>query len=441
MNYNILIKESWRRKTVCMCGHIDDTRDSMTKCVKCGASTLRSARKFKNYVRYSTRDSKVDMDTAVFKNTIIDVSNSDIERRKFTKPVNENIYDVFVDYKKGIVNIKLNGEEISPTLENCKKAMFGFDEYDLGKFLKELRYCFEETHPGYYLYYFAKNPQVEVFYSTYKRFDILAEIAPQKGTKPYEIFGLSKPAFKIYMDFMNASDHTFRSINKYMDHIKYLDELYKGKPDCFKRVFDFILRIGYTDITSVRKLIDLGYDITRLETYLIDDIYTYQGIADAGEGFRILCDYINACQRMGAPFEKYPKSLKLAHDIAVKNLKIIISEKEAEDFKAIVSSKEYKELLYKNEKYQVIIPECANDVIEEGRKLHHCVGSYVSRIRKGETRICFMRNINDLKTPLITLEVRDGRLTQYKGSCNRSPHSEEMKFIMEFAKEKNIIIR
>lgn len=441
MNYNILVKQNWRSKTICTCGNVDDTGNSRNKCSKCGAYTLKNTRKFKNFIRYSARSNNTNSETATFKNIIIDVSLDDISKLTFKKPINENIYDVFVDYRKGIVNINLNGKEINPTLENCKKAMSGFDEYDLGKFLKELRYCFEETNRGYYLYYFAKNPQVEVFYSTYKRLDILAGITPQKGTKPYEIFGLSKPAFKIYMDFMNDSDHTFKSINKYMNHIKYLDELYKGKPDCLKRIFDFILRIGYTDIANVRKLIDLGYDISRLETYLIDDIYTYQGIADADEGFRILCDYINACQRMGAPFEKYPKSLKLAHDIAVKNLKIIISEKENEEFKAIVASKEYKELLYKNEKYQIIIPECANDVIEEGRKLHHCVGSYVSRIRKGETRICFMRNINDLKTPLITLEVRDGRLTQYKGSCNRSPHGEEMKFIMEFAKEKNIIIR
>lgn len=440
MNFAIIEHERWYRHLVCTCGYTERSCYH-NNCPKCHTPVFKYIRQFQNYTRYSFVEKEINDEKAYFKNTIIDLSNNELGKFKCPEPVNQNIYETNIDFRKHNVEIKVNGSVVNATFEICKRAMTGIDKYDLGDFLYKLGRLIDGTTSGPVLYYFLKHPQVEVLYSTYKSVSMLNGLEPLEGTKPHEIMGLSKPAFNAYMDFMKNSNNRYDYMNKYINYIRDLDSLYKNKPDCFKRVFDFLRAVNVSDLPVVYKMITkYKYDLDRLEKYLTDDIYTYQGIENAREGFQILADYVNICDRMNAPVDKYPKSLKLSHDIALKNLKIVISEVEAKEFKETVSKKEYLKLKYKNKDYEVVIPEKAEDVIDEGQKLHHCVGSYVNRVRRGETKICFMREIANPTLPLITLEIRDGKLTQYRGCCNRGPTEKEMKFIREYAKAKEITV-
>lgn len=434
-------KTHFRRATLyCTCGEINTAH--FKQCPKCGAPVLKYIKKFKNYVRYSHCESECDDAKASFKNLIVDLPNGKAFSYKVLNPVHQNLYEVNIDYRLHNVAIKCNGTEVEITPFNCRAAMTGIDSCDYDNLLSEISYTLLDTiNCGDAIYYFYKHPQVEVIYSTYKSLDMLSGVTPLSGSKPHEIMGLSKPALRFYLDYMNSGRyrHSFLHTNHYIEYIKKLDAFYADKPDCLKRVFDFMKRIDIEDFSEVYSMITKhNYDLQKLEIYLLDDIYTYQGIEDARSGFQILSDYIEACDEMNAPVDKYPKSLKLAHDIAMKNLKVVISEKEALAFKEAVSDKSYEKLQYQNKDYKVIIPKTAEDVINEGRRLHHCVGSYVNRIGKGETKICFMRKVSDVDTPLVTLEVKDGKLTQYRGNCNRHPSKEEMEFILEYAKAKSI---
>lgn len=440
MNYAIVKRNSWERKVVCSCGHLE-SRYYGDNCPKCKAPVFEYVRKFQNYTRFSYRQKEINDETAVFKNSIVDLPNKELNSLKCPTPVAYDSYEVIVDYRKHSVVIKNHGKVVDVTLDTCKRAMTGFDRYYLGSFLSEINYLVDGNNCGNIIYYFAQHPEVEVIYSTYESLAPLRNLTPNKGTKPHEIMGLSKPALKTYIDFIRNTHNYYDNMNKNMSYIRELDKLYEGKPDKFREFFDFMRRVNISDIPDLFNMcVNHKYDLERLEKYLTDDIYTYQGIDDPRVGFQVLSDYITICDKMGAPVDKYPKSLKLSHDIASKNLKIVISMREAEEFKETVSQKDYLKLKYKNDKYEVIIPEKAEDVIEEGRKLHHCVGAYVSRVRRGETKICFMREAGKLDLPLITLEVRNGKLTQYRGSCNRGPDSNEMKFIKEYAKAKNLPI-
>ena len=81
-----------------------------------------------------------------------------------------------------------------------------------------------------------------------------------------------------------------------------------------------------------------------------------------------------------------------------------------------------------------------DDIVNEGRYLHHCVGSYVNTVIKGATKILFFRNNDNIDKPLITLEVRDGVLRQYKGRQNRRPTDTEMDEIMRWANLKGLAV-
>lgn len=286
------------------------------------------------------------------------------------------------------------------------------------------------------LYYF---PQYEILYNTYKSLNLFSRVAKEelkRETNPSEIFNLPKPVLRAMMETEN--EKLFDKI----DTIRNFSMELKDKPDI---VIKLIQLANATDYTMMEKLIELyrlNFDFVKLKEYLTEDIYTFQGIDNPKEGLQLLYDYIHMCQLMDVSFEKYPRSLKLRHDLANKNLKIQISDLEAREMELVLNSEEYRQLAYddKKEKYIVIIPSSYKDIIEEGKNLHHCVGSYVDLVRKRETKIIFMRERNSKEKSLITLEVRNSLLRQYAGVCDRKVTEEEMKFLKKYCKDKKLSI-
>lgn len=62
----------------------------------------------------------------------------------------------------------------------------------------------------------------------------------------------------------------------------------------------------------------------------------------------------------------------------------------------------------------VIAPQKSVDLIKEGQKMHHCVGSYIDKVVKNQTYICFVRNKENPEQPYITCEIHpDGQINQY----------------------------
>ena len=55
--------------------------------------------------------------------------------------------------------------------------------------------------------------------------------------------------------------------------------------------------------------------------------------------------------------------------------------------------------------YTIVIPKCAVDLVEEGRALHHCVGTYSEKFDKGNSDIIFIRRIDQIEKSLLTMEI------------------------------------
>lgn len=437
---------------VCSCGHVEETDgyiwNEIKSCPKCGANLV-------DLSWNKIYESKLPI-VKIEKSDIRDKSFDIIKVRYLTEIVNEKDVPVLkindkeewhttFDFMNGCkLEIRKNGELLNNTKSNIQKAL---SYTDLSKsdaentlFKSMMDYTNETTSSGV-MYQILKNPFIEIFYNTYGNLKVVKNIPisvmDKTKTSPSEILGLNKPVWK---ELMTLNDEVGSRINKHFNQIKTLDNENKNKPDCTVNILKVILELGEKCFDDYLYLINKGYDYRRLYQYLTDDIYTYQGISDIPEGLTLLKDYISMCEQMNVPYEKYPKSLKLAHDLASKNLEIKVNNEQQEMFKEVINKDDYKNLEYKGTYYSVVNPKTTDDIVNEGRYLHHCVGSYVNTVIKGATKILFFRNNDNIDKPLITLEVRDGVLRQYKGRQNRRPTDTEMDEIMRWANLKGLAV-
>ena len=76
--------------------------------------------------------------------------------------------------------------------------------------------------------------------------------------------------------------------------------------------------------------------------------------------------------------------------------------------------------------FAVSIPTCGQDIVDEGKNMHHCVGSYVDRVVSGSTYICFIRRKDTPNECYITCQVKtNGKIGQYFLAYDRYISSEE----------------
>ena len=134
---------------------------------------------------------------------------------------------------------------------------------------------------------------------------------------------------------------------------------------------------------------------------------------------------------------RYPKNLKRAHDKMVKEQQnrkdeLYIVEKN----KKFTKIAEHYEKLCKKYSYQsgeyVIRPaKSAQEIILEGRALHHCVGSsdtYMSRHNKGDAYILLLRKKEELEIPYYTIEIdaKTAEIKQWYSAHDKKPNKEEI---------------
>lgn len=82
------------------------------------------------------------------------------------------------------------------------------------------------------------------------------------------------------------------------------------------------------------------------------------------------------------------------------------------------------------EELEIVFPTCANDLIEEGKNQHNCVGSYINRVLNGDCIVVFIREKNNPTESYITCEIRENIVWQYLrpyNSCRLDEKDREMK--------------
>lgn len=132
---------------------------------------------------------------------------------------------------------------------------------------------------------------------------------------------------------------------------------------------------------------------------------------------------------------RLPKDLKARHDQLVE---VINARRDAERLKAQATKyekldeqirehlPEAKRYFWEDETYMIIPAAKCEELVEEGRTLHHCVGSsdtYMNSMANGRTWILFLRKKEDLEKAYYTIEIsmRDDKILQYYSEFDRQP--------------------
>lgn len=148
------------------------------------------------------------------------------------------------------------------------------------------------------------------------------------------------------------------------------------------------------------------------------------------------CDYIHFAKELKYDLSRkdsdiyFPKDLQKAHDNASRAVTVKKDEIAFQKYK-----KRYEKLQklyeYSDGTYCIVIPQGINDIVDEGKILHHCVGGYAERHVSGKTTILFMRKCNSPEKRLVTIEIDDAekRIRQNYGYKDRHVTKEEQSFI------------
>lgn len=150
---------------------------------------------------------------------------------------------------------------------------------------------------------------------------------------------------------------------------------------------------------------------------------------------QLVTDYVRIAKllEMKIP-EKMPKDIVKDHDLLSAQYQYVKDKITETHFKEKVKqNKLLLDHLPESKKFTIISPENPNDLIEEGLRMHHCVGTYVNRYASGSSKIFFLRNKVDLDAPCVTIELnKNNSLVQARSFANSNPSKEISEFIDEW---------
>lgn len=79
--------------------------------------------------------------------------------------------------------------------------------------------------------------------------------------------------------------------------------------------------------------------------------------------------------------------------------------------------------------FMIVPPRTSKEIVEEGQKLRHCVGTYVKRVALDKTTILFLRRVKEPEKPFCTIEIVDNRVTQARIQQNADPPAKAKAFL------------
>ena len=162
-------------------------------------------------------------------------------------------------------------------------------------------------------------------------------------------------------------------------------------------------------------------------------------------------DYIRACNFLNLDCHddaiRYPKDFHRWHDIRIEERRVIEAERKrlrkekAREGKEtlvknfLIAAEKYLPLadFDKDKNYAIFIARSPAELIKEGNALSHCVGhnGYDKKMAKQETLIFFVRKMEELDKPFVTIEysLKTKKVLQCYAYKNTKPDEKVLKFV------------
>ena len=188
---------------------------------------------------------------------------------------------------------------------------------------------------------------------------------------------------------------------------------------------------------TVRLLKRLDITAEKLTAYLEKNRVALQEGGRPGSGTRrgvlqLYKDYLDAAENCGMDMENplilMPRDLVEKHDrvtaawSAIQRQYRKAENKAAQKAAAEAYRKRLRALsekyLFWTDDFLIRAPVNADEIVDEGKALKHCVGGYAARHMTGATTILFLRQRDRPHTPLATIEMNGNRIVQVHGYRN-----------------------
>lgn len=387
------------------------------------------------------RDKKIELNQMCYNNVAASITreeNNIITDLKYDIEKLQFVFDLNADYKDRS-KLYENGKQININKANLKKFILKANPCDIS--MIEFPAAKKDSIVRYYmgsgvLYstlikrLMSMSTAMETIFKLdlMDKFNVPSFIEGQhRSDNIYEFLRLDKSSFKAISILLSDEDcvlriESLRRIFEAFDHnnaMKICNNI--------KSISDFDYRYP---LDCFIDLLKIGYNVEILTSYL-NNLMPTQGI-DITSGVKTLRDYVNMCEELRLrKYERYPKSLKLYHDLMVLRFNLKKDQIADRKISEIVKRHEFLDNI-SDSKYIVLLAKTVNDLIQEGADLCHCVGSYGKKVSEGRSVILFMREKSNIDKALLTIELDpedDYKIVQAKGLANRDATEEELVFI------------
>jgi hypothetical protein len=258
---------------------------------------------------------------------------------------------------------------------------------------------------GYSLQGTVRGKQTDVFkFLKLNRAEVKA--IKESGIECYPVF------LKLYQ--INIADNSKLT----PEEVRKVNYRYEGHSDYFFKVSK------YSSLKACTRYMDKQKEKYGKDKQYVDTLITYK-------------DYLEGCKKLEMNMKNehvlFPKNVFKSHDNIVKQIKIAASK---------ILNNKIKSRLEKLEKYSfkygdylIRAAESSEELIEEGKKLDHCVAThYLEPYAEGKTIILVVRKIDKPNIPLVTVEVKRNEVKQAYGIHDTRPKQEVLEFIEEYKK-------
>lgn len=215
----------------------------------------------------------------------------------------------------------------------------------------------------------------------------------------YEILSVGYSSHRIYEQLIQIAGHISlkRVINQLAKYVGYEspDDLEGDYPNRFGYHYLNERAGKYLDYLQMR--IELGYDLN-------NNVYSKPRDLDAAHQEMVMqSDAKKIKEKSMTADEKYTQIPKLIKQLS-------------------------KVYMYKDGKYQIVIPKSASDIIEEGHVLHHCVGgdNYLRAHNRQTSTILFLRHSKNPDIRFVTIEIKKDHIVQWYGAYDKKPEETEI---------------
>lgn len=247
------------------------------------------------------------------------------------------------------------------------------------------------------------------------------------GTNPREILGISKQRINrlIQMDGGKVA----------LEWLQYEEEKNIKMPNEVIRY----LQENNVNISRCQPVLDALGSVTRMVNYMKKQEVPPAELAVTWS------DYLRMAKDEGMDATddiiRFPKNLKQRHDELVERSEQRADKKRLEQYadldKQIAGRiPEMKRYFWENEKYMIVPAAKCEELMIEGRLLHHCVGrndNYMQKMADGTSWILFLRRKEEPEKPYYTIEVdmMSDEIIQFYSEFDRQPDKKKIQKLLE----------